>query len=125
DFGLDHWLLTVSQEASFDMDDCQVRPLDFTDVTKRPFKDKKTQKLTFDWDDKVAHYRSPDKKKDFDLDSVMYDPISLFFEGRCEVMAGNKEFSYPVIRKGSKKTQKFKVVDSNPWKPAKALTTHG
>ncbi len=110
DFQLDHWMVSVDQKARFAVDDCKVRPLSYRDTSKRPLKDESTQTLDFDWVHHEAHYRGDATQKTFPLTGPTYDPISLFFEARCELMAGQKDFAYPVIRKGSVKTQRYRVV---------------
>src|SRR5690554_4684996 len=56
DFGLDHWLLSSSQKATFKMNQCQVQPISYTAANKRPFKNETVQTITFDWEDKKAEY---------------------------------------------------------------------
>ena len=109
-FELDHWLSSASQKATFEMDQCKVRPLSYIATTKRPLKEEITQTLTFDWERKKVEYSSKDEQKSFDLDTVLYDPVSFFFEARCELMAGKKQLSYPLIHKGNKKTHNYKVI---------------
>lgn len=110
DFELDHWMVAASQKASFEMDQCSVHPLSYTDSSKRPFKDRETQKLKFDWAAKKVYYSSVDEQRAFELDATVYDPISFFFEARCELMAGKQEFTFPIIRRGSRREQHFRVV---------------
>lgn len=110
DFALDHWLLASEQHASFEMESCDVTPVSYVASNKRPFKGETTQTLEFDWQEKKAEYRSDGEQKSFDLNEHLYDPVSLFFEARCELMAGNNEFSYPLIRNGRKTTHTYKVV---------------
>ena len=109
DFDFEHSLLSVRQEAKFDMQDCEVRPVSYRDLTRPAIGRERHYKLDFDYDRGKASYKGPGKQKEFDLDSRLYDPISLFFEARCELMQGNDAFAYPVIRKGSQKTQHFEV----------------
>lgn len=108
-FDFEHSLLTVKQEAEFHMRDCVVEPASYRDTTAPALGKTRQQTLTFDQKHKKAVYKSEDQEKQFALDRPLYDPISLFFEARCELMRGKQEFSYPVIRKGSQKTQHFKV----------------
>lgn len=110
DFVLDHPLVSSSQKAVFEMDQCQVQPLSYVATNKRPFKQETTQTLKFDWKLKKAEYRSEDEQKTFDLHEHLYDPISLFFEARCGLMEGQKEFTYPLIRNGEKTIHTYKVV---------------
>jgi len=110
-FALEHRLFSFNQEAHFRSgSDCQVTPTDYKETTRRAFGGKKdTQTLTFDWDHKVAHYQKDDKDKEFSLDNKVYDPISFFFEARCALMQGDKALAFPLIRKGDKKTQQYRV----------------
>lgn len=110
DFALDHWMLSASQKATFEMEQCHVQPISYVTVNKRPFKQETTQTLEFDWSQDKAEYRSDDEEKTFDLDARVYDPISFFFEARCGLIAGKKEFVYPLIRNGSRTTHTYKVV---------------
>lgn len=125
DFALDHWLLASSQQARFEMDDCDVTPMSYVASNKRPFKGETTQTLKFDWQQKKAEYRSDDEQRSFELDERLYDPVSLFFEARCELMAGKKEFSYPLIRNGRQTTHTYHVVRTETVEtgqgPVKAL----
>lgn len=111
DFELDHWLLSSSQKATFEMNQyCVVEPLSYISTSKRPLKDELVQSLSFNWETKKAEFNSEEKQKIFELDTALYDPLSFFIEARCELMAGKKEFSYPLIHKGNKKTHNYKVV---------------
>lgn len=110
DFAFDHSLLSIRQEAEFNMQGCRVEPLQFRDTTRPALGRERRQMLEFDSEHQRAVYRQDDEEKTFDLDHRVYDPISLFFEARCELMHGSEAFSYPVIRKGSQKTQRFQVV---------------
>lgn len=110
DFELDHWLVSASQKATFEMDHCKVRPISYVATTKRPLKKETTETLTFDWEHKKAQYTGRGESNSFSLDTALYDPISFFFLARCELMAGKKQFSFPLIHKGRKKTHNYKVV---------------
>lgn len=110
DFVLDHWMLSASQKAIFKMEQCQVQPISYVAVNKRPLKGKAVQTLEFDREQKKVEYHSEDGQKTFDLNEQLYDPISFFFEARCGLMKGKKEFTYPLIRKGSKTTHTYKVI---------------
>lgn len=114
DFDLDHWMLSSQQNAQFHMQACQVQPQSFTATHKRPFKSKETQSLKFDWGAQTAHFTDPKRDKNFDLDGehTVYDPLSFFFEARCALMDGARNFTYPVIRKGRQGDQEFAVVDT-------------
>lgn len=111
DFDLDHWLLSSSQKAIFEMKSpCQVQPLSYISTSKRPLKEEVVQGLSFDWQTKKVEFNSEKEQEIFDLDTTLYDPLSFFIEARCELMAGKKEFSYPLIHKGDKKTHNYQVV---------------
>lgn len=114
DFELDHWMIASKQIAKFQSNGCQVTPESYTDSNKRPFKSAKTQQLTFNWNKEVAILEEDGKEKQFKLQGAhsAYDPLSFFFEIRCGLMAGERHFSYPVIRKGRMRTQDFQVVDN-------------
>ncbi|MCQ9615700.1 DUF3108 domain-containing protein [Paenalcaligenes niemegkensis] len=107
-FELDHWLLSSGQKATFEMDQCQVHPISYISTNKRPLKNETIQTLTFDRDHKKAEYSSEGEQKIFDLDSPLYDPLSFFFEARCDLMAGQTEFTYPLIHKGKKEPTAIK-----------------
>lgn len=109
-FTLDHWLLAENQKATFEMDHCKVQPQSYKTITKRPLKNETTQTLAFDWDNKRVKYHSGDEQQSFDLDTILYDPLSFFFEARCELIAGKKQFTYSVIHNGKKKTHTYQVV---------------
>ncbi|WP_188074479.1 DUF3108 domain-containing protein [Pusillimonas sp. ANT_WB101] len=110
DFELDHWLASASQKATFEMDHCKVRPISYVATSKRPLKEETRQTLEFDWTHKKAEYKGKDEQKSFNLDTAVYDPISFFFEARCDLMAGKKQFSYSLINKGRQNTQTYKVI---------------
>lgn len=113
DFNLDHWLLQSRQHAEFAMQDCQVRPLFYSDTNKRPFKKEEEQQVRFDWSQHEATFVSPEDTKQFTLDENdrLFDPLSFFFEARCAVIGGAQSFQYPVIRKGNSKSQEYRIVD--------------
>jgi len=110
-FDLDHWMLSSNQYARFEMQDCMVRPELYQDTSERPFKSKETQKLKFNWADHEAIFSNKDDQKKFNFkdDQLAYDPLSFFFEARCALIDGETEFTYPVIRKGDKKDQTYRV----------------
>ncbi|NYT66190.1 DUF3108 domain-containing protein [Alcaligenaceae bacterium] len=112
-FDLDHWLLSSKQKATFDMKQCHVQPMSYAATNKQPFKDEKHQTIAFDWVDKKAIFNSENEEKTFDLDPPLYDPLSFFFEARCELIAGKKDFIYPLIYKGNKRTHHYKVIGND------------
>lgn len=116
DFNLEHWLLSSKQKANFKMDQCHVQPISYTSINKQPFKDEKTQTITFDWTSKKAVFTSEIEQKTFDLDPPLYDPLSFFFEARCELIAGKKDFIYPLIYKGNKRNHHYKVIGTDTVK---------
>lgn len=109
-FSMDHWMSMATQTARFVMQDCQVQPQHYASSTKRPLKAEITQRLDFDWQAQTAHYQDNDTQEDFALHTTLYDPLSFFFEARCDLMAGKTQFSYPVIHKGKQKTHTYRVV---------------
>src|SRR5690625_1573012 len=108
-FDVDHRLMSSSQKAVFDMEQCRVRPVSYVAIDKRPFRKEAVRTLEFDWRHKQATYNGEGRNKVLGLDEPLYDPISFFFEARCELMAGKTEFAYPVLREGSKRTHRYKV----------------
>src|SRR5690606_6062419 len=105
EFSLDHWLLSSSQKATFEMHDCQVRPESYVSASKAPFKGETVQALDFDWAHKQARYTKGGEHKTFSLESPLYDPLSFFFEARCALEAGKTEVAYPLIYKGREAVQ--------------------
>src|SRR5699024_1884227 len=110
-FALEHRLFSFNQEAHFTSgSDCKVTPIDYKETTRRVFGGKEeTQYLNFDWENQVARYQDNDEEKEFSLEEKLYDPISFFFEARCALIQGDKELAFPLIRKGDKKTQRYRV----------------
>src|SRR3546814_6063464 len=98
EFALDHWLLSSSQKATFEMNDCRVRPISYVSTNKRPFKDETVQTLTFDWKDKQAGYQNGDEQKTFSLESPLYEPLSFFFEARCDRSEEHKSEPQYIMR---------------------------
>lgn len=119
DFELDHWLSSASQKATFEMNQCKVKPISYIATTRRPLKEEIVQTLEFDWERKKVEYNTKDEQKSFDLDTILYDPISFFFEARCELMAGKTQLSYPLIHKGRKRTHNYNVVGTEMVKTGK------
>lgn len=110
DFTLDHWLTSVKQSASFDMKNCQVKPSTYQSTSKRSLSSPTTEQLRFYWEQHVVDYRHNDLQDELQLDHALYDPISFFFEARCQLMAGQTTFSFPVIHKGKPKTHHYRVI---------------
>lgn len=111
-FSLDHWMTKSEQSASFKLTDCAIQPLSYQATNKRPLQSETKQTLSFDWEQNIALYRSDEDQQRFDLESVLYDPLSFFFEARCDLIDGKTEFSYPVIHKGKIKTHTYKMIGS-------------
>lgn len=109
-FTLDHWMSKATQQADFSMKDCQVQPQHYSSNTKRPLSAAIEQRLDFNWQSKQAHYQDNDEQKSFDLQTTLYDPLSFFFEARCDLIAGKTELSYPLIYKGKQKTHTYVVI---------------
>lgn len=121
DFDLDHWMLSSRQHATFNMKQCEVQPLSYVSKNKRPLKDTSTQSLAFDWENEQAKLSGDGGPKQFDLSNRLYDPLSFFFEARCDLMAGEQRFSYPLIHKGESKTHTYKVVGTAPVQTGQGL----
>lgn len=109
-FDVDHWMSKANQQADFSMKNCQVQPQRYSSSTKRPLKPILEQYLSFNWQTKQAHYQDTGEQKTFDLYTTLYDPLSFFFEARCDLLSGKTEFSYPLIYKGKLKTHTYRVV---------------
>ncbi|HHU93503.1 MAG TPA: DUF3108 domain-containing protein [Alcaligenaceae bacterium] len=109
-FALDHWMSQATQKADFIMKDCQVQPQHYSSNTKRPLNAAIEQRLDFNWQSKQAHYKDNDEQKSFDLQTTLYDPLSFFFEARCDLIAGKTKLSYPLIYKGKQKTHTYVVI---------------
>lgn len=109
-FEFDHWLLSANQKATFEMDQCDVRPASYVATNKLPLKEASSETVEFDWDSKKASYNGKEGQKTFDLDTILYDPMSFFFMARCDLIAGKKQFTHALIHKGNKKNHTYKVV---------------
>lgn len=106
-------MLSSSQTATFSMQpNCQVQSLSYSSTSERPFKSPSIQQIKFDWAAQQATFSTNENSDNtfFALDERLYDPLSFFFEARCELMAGQTHFAYPLIYKGKKRTHRYNVV---------------
>ncbi|ATG74833.1 DUF3108 domain-containing protein [Zobellella denitrificans] len=108
-FALQHWLLDVDQRSSFDWEDCTARP-DTFNYKASAMGVRREERLVFDQQTDMVLYQ--DRKGDqlLSAEGGAFDPVSFFFEARCDLMAGKTELTYPVVRDGEIKSTTFKVV---------------
>ncbi len=110
-FAIEHTLLDTTQSAQFRNEQCSITPQSYTSTSKAAFRSKTTESLNFDWPAKTAtRQHNKDDNMSFALDQQLYDPMSLFFKARCDLMAGKTQLSYPLIHKGKEKTHKYNVI---------------
>ncbi|MCT7656602.1 DUF3108 domain-containing protein [Oceanimonas sp. NS1] len=110
-FSLRHWLLDVDQKASFAWQDCTARPEIFNYQAKY-LGTTREERLVFDQGTDMVLYQDKEGDKLLSAQGGVLDPVSFFFEARCDSMAGETAFSYQVIRDGKIKDTPFKVVGS-------------
>lgn len=111
DFSANHALLDTEQKAQFTINNCQVTPLSYESNNKPALSRSSRENIRFDWQQNVAtrdHNR--DGQAQYSLSSTRYDPMSLFFKARCELIAGKKSLSLPVLYKGKERTHRYEVV---------------
>ncbi|WP_107851424.1 DUF3108 domain-containing protein [Oceanimonas marisflavi] len=108
-FSLRHWLLDVDQKASFAWQDCTARPDTFSYKAKT-LGITREERLVFDQGTDMVLYQDKDGDKLLSAEGGVFDPVSFFFEARCDLMAGKQGFDYRVIRDGEIKDTPFKVV---------------
>lgn len=108
-FSLAHWLLDVDQKASFTWHGCTADPETFSYKAKA-LGVRREERLVFDQATDMVLYQG--KKGDALLPTTDggFDPVSFFFEARCDLMAGKTRLSYPVVRDGEIKQTTFNVV---------------
>lgn len=110
-FNLKHSLLDASQQASFSDKSCQITPQSYRATTRPALKSNSEESLNFNWTNQTAtRQHSKDGNANFRLNQHYYDPMSLYFKARCDLMAGKKQLSYPLIYKGKEGTQKYQVI---------------
>ncbi|NLA52311.1 MAG: DUF3108 domain-containing protein [Alcaligenaceae bacterium] len=110
-FAIEHTLLDTTQSAQFSNNQCSITPQSYTSTSKAAFRSKTSESLNFDWTTKTAtRQHNKDGNVSFPLNQQLYDPMSLFFKARCDLMAGKTQLSYPLIHKGKEKTHKYNVI---------------
>lgn len=114
-FSLSHWLLDVEQKASFGWHDCSARPDTFNYKAKAVGVTQE-ERLVFDKQTHMVLAQGKQGDKLLPTDDGALDPVSFFFEARCELMAGKQSLNYPVVRDGEIKWTKFKVVGKESLK---------
>ncbi len=110
-FEAEHALLDITQQARFNMQQCQVQPQSYSNNANPAFKSRVKETIAFDWGSKQASYTNndADKNKRFNLVPALYDPLSFFFAARCDLMAGKTRFTYPLIYKGNERKHTYVV----------------
>lgn len=109
-FAAEHALLDITQTARFSMNQCQVKPQAYSNNANPAFKSRVKEDIAFNWAQKQAAYSNNSKEqKNFSLSKSLYDPLSFFFEARCDLMAGKTRFTYPLIYKGNERKHTYVV----------------
>lgn len=109
-FAAEHVLLDIRQKASFTMKQCQVKPQSYSNSANPAFKSHVKEDIVFNWEQKQALYSNNSKEqKSFSLISSLYDPLSFFFEARCDLIAGKTRFTYPLIYKGNERKHTYVI----------------
>lgn len=109
-FAAEHVLMDITQKARFSMNQCQVKPESYSNSANPAFKSRVKEDIVFNWGQKQALYSNNSKeKKSFSLSKALYDPLSFFFEARCDLMAGKTRITYPLIYKGNERDHTYVV----------------
>ena len=108
-FSLKHWLLDVDQKASFKWKNCNATPQSFSYKTKY-LGMRNEERLVFDQNTKMVLFHGKDGDQLVPTEGEAFDPVSFFFEARCDLMAGKTTLTYPVARDGEIKMTTFNVV---------------
>lgn len=116
-FSLNHSLLDASQHAKFSDQSCHITPQSYDSTTNPMLRSKTKESLNFNWANKTAaRQHSKDGDKSFNLAQHSYDPISLFFKARCDLISGKKQLSYPLIYKGKEAKHRYNVIGTETVK---------
>lgn len=116
-FEAEHPLLDITQKANFSMKQCNVQPISYSTNANPALKSRVKESIDFNWSQKKASYsNNKDEHNSFTLNKSLLDPFSFFFKARCDLMAGKKNLSYPIIYKGKERTHKYKVIGSEKVK---------
>ncbi|ART81014.1 DUF3108 domain-containing protein [Oceanisphaera avium] len=108
-FSLAHWLLDVDQKSTFTWQDCNATPQNFSYKTKY-LGTRNEERLIFDKDTQMVLFQGKDGDQMVSTNGGAFDPVSFFFEARCDLMAGKTSFTYPVARDGEIKETTFNVI---------------
>lgn len=116
-FSLNHTLLDSSQSAKFHSQQCSITPQSYSSSTKPALRSNTKESLNFNWSTKTAsRHHNKDGDMDFSLTQQFYDPMSLFFKARCDLMAGKKQLSYPLLYKGKESKHQYNVIGTETVK---------
>ena len=108
-FSLAHWLLDVDQKASFRWNNCKAYPDTFSYKAKA-LGVRREERLVFDANTKMVLYQGKDGDTLISTENGGFDPVSFFFEARCDLMAGKTSFTYPIVRDDGIKETSFNVI---------------
>lgn len=116
-FSLNHSLLDASQSATFTAQACQITPQSYHSESRPALRSKTSENLSFNWHNNSANRQhNKDGTLNFQLNQPYYDPMSLYFKARCDLMAGKKQLSYPLIYKGRQTTHQYHVIGTETVK---------
>ena len=116
-FNLKHSLIDINQNARFSAKDCKITPHSYQSTTRPAMRSNTRETLDFNWANKVAtRQHNQDGTTSFNLNQHFYDPMTLFFIGRCDLMAGKKQLAYPLIYKGRETTHRYHVIGTEKVK---------
>ncbi|MDO5667917.1 MAG: DUF3108 domain-containing protein [Alcaligenaceae bacterium] len=116
-FSLNHSLLDAKQSARFTAQSCKITPQSYRSGSQPVLRSNTTENLDFNWANKSAtRQHSKDGTINFKLSQHVYDPMSLYFKARCDLMAGQKQLSYPLIYKGRQTTHQYHVIGTETVK---------
>jgi|LSQX01.1.fsa_nt_gb hypothetical protein len=116
-FSLKHSLLDATQSAQFIGKSCDITPTTYQSSTNPILRSSTKESLNFNWHGNTAiRQHNKDGEMQFDLSQGVYDPMSLYFKARCDLMAGKKQLSYPLIYKGRQTTHHYNVIGTEQIK---------
>lgn len=108
-FSLAHWLLDVDQKSTFTWQKCDATPQNFSYKTKY-LGTRNEERLIFDQKTQMVLFQGKGDDQLVSTKGGAFDPVSFFFEARCDLMAGKTSFTYPVARDGEIKDTTFNVI---------------
>lgn len=116
-FNLNHSLLDAKQSAKFTVQNCNITPQSYSSSTHPALRSNTSETLGFNWSNKTAsRHHNKDGDSNFKLNQHFYDPMSLFFKARCDLMLGKKQLSYPLLYKGKQTTHQYNVIGTETVK---------